>query len=487
MAAPSRRRRAARRSDGASASVPPCAATSSRAMARPRPVPSARPVTNGSNSVSRKSAATPGPLSATRDPHAAPSRARRSGEPCRRAAWRGSRSAGGWRARAGSWRHRSTRDRAARPSPDTSSRTPRGRRRILLIARRTHARKACDDRLGARTGSSPASSRAVRTSRRSSRAIWPRMLVQRLRRRASSPASAFSARSRIAAIGLRISCATPAATRPSAASRSDSAIRAASRGSLPLRRCQPLARRVQARPRCGPARALRSARSAAASPAACPASAASMRRTCRDHAATSQVSQTAIASTSTSSTPIPSRNAPIQARTRRAAKSRRRARGRVRAAGTPAITTVSDAASRRCSTSRSCSDASATAGAIAARSAGRPRPAESSPADPARSDQMPPRTPSIGESATASTALRSRRNAVSSCPARGRSNRHRNSGRRRARRRRRGPRPLRRGLARSRTSANTAAPSSPRPPPTRRAREPTPGTTGIGVIARRST
>src|SRR3954469_23504331 len=45
---------------------PPCARAISRTMASPSPVPSARPVTKGSNSRSAMAAGTPGPVSLTR-------------------------------------------------------------------------------------------------------------------------------------------------------------------------------------------------------------------------------------------------------------------------------------------------------------------------------------------------------------------------------------------------------------------------------------
>ena len=58
----------AKRAPGAalmSWSVPLWAWTISRAMARPRPVPSGRPVTKGSNRLSRRDSGTPGPVSST--------------------------------------------------------------------------------------------------------------------------------------------------------------------------------------------------------------------------------------------------------------------------------------------------------------------------------------------------------------------------------------------------------------------------------------
>ena len=63
----------------------------------------------------------------------------------------------------------------------------------------------------------------------SSRSIWASISPIACCRAASSPASAFSPCRRAAAIGLRISCATPAATRPRPASRSARATRAPSR------------------------------------------------------------------------------------------------------------------------------------------------------------------------------------------------------------------------------------------------------------------
>ena len=67
-----------------------------------------------------------------------------------------------------------------------------------------------------------ASSSPTSPSRRS---IWPSISPIASFRRSSSPASAFSPCNRAAAIGLRISCATPAATRPRPARRSARGLR----------------------------------------------------------------------------------------------------------------------------------------------------------------------------------------------------------------------------------------------------------------------
>ena len=118
-----------------------------------------------------------------------------------------------------------------------------------------------------------------------------------------SPAMAFSALSRIAAIGFRISCATPAATWPIAASRSPVAI------------CRAICRRAggprqaAVRPRstpgrCGRARARRS-RAALAARQRRGTSAVSICATWRDHVIVRRVSNAAAASTAASRTPRP--------------------------------------------------------------------------------------------------------------------------------------------------------------------------------------
>ncbi len=267
-------------------------------MARPRPVPSARPVTNGSNTRSARSGGTPGPVSRTT----------RSKWPGRRSACRVTAPpAGAWRmalvSRLSRMRPTTCGSSSAVPSAPWTCSASR------LAAAVSAWRAAWSGRKAARsTGAGRGCTRCVIASSSptsaSNRSSWPSMSPMAMRRRRSSPARAFSPCSRAAAMGLRISCATPAATRPSPARRSACATRAAmaSASRLASARRRPASFRastMRSSSRCP----VRFTAGSAVAPA--PASAASIPRTCRPHAQASCPSQADISSPSPSSTASP--------------------------------------------------------------------------------------------------------------------------------------------------------------------------------------
>src|SRR5438093_2892896 len=197
---------------------PPWARAISRAMASPRPVPSARAVTKGSKSRSRISPATPGPVSLTRrwrlplvsaaatvtvPPRGVFCTALRIKLSKARRIWSISKSGGV----------------GASGTAAASTVTP------LAAASSRCASVAFFKKLS-RSASTGFGSRRCVMARRSRNNASSLPTCSRIdcsadARRPSSPETiAFSALSRMAAIGLRISCARPAANRPTAASRS---------------------------------------------------------------------------------------------------------------------------------------------------------------------------------------------------------------------------------------------------------------------------
>ena len=129
--------------------VPPCATATSRTIARPRPVPSGRPVTKGSNRLARIASGTPRPVSATSSSSGRPSRRARERDAARPPACSASRSAPGCRARVPT---RSGSRTARRPG---AASTPSVRPAAAACSRNSSARPARSGRNG-RPGRAPA-------------------------------------------------------------------------------------------------------------------------------------------------------------------------------------------------------------------------------------------------------------------------------------------------------------------------------------------
>ena len=214
-----------------------------REMARPRPVPSGLVVKNGSNSsAARARLATPAPRSSTLHARRAPPSPSTTSPSTRAAGGRGlDRVAQQVVERARHRRRRRAR-RCASPSRvdgHAARRRPRraAPRRARAPARRRRAARARPERAPGddqQIGHQPIEPRDLR------RRVRDRLRAAR--RGSAVPTAARSRRSLIDASGLRTSCATPATTRPSAASRS---FCASSRPAAPrLARLRQLARRA---------------------------------------------------------------------------------------------------------------------------------------------------------------------------------------------------------------------------------------------------